>query len=87
MQGAQSFIEFYSDFIRLDTSLDINEKRSYQTYSIDSSKATRGRPTSEYSQMRISRSGDQVFKSTDINKWTSNEPGKDSDCYRLGYIY
>ena len=37
--------------------------------------------------MRISRSKDQVFKFIDINKWTSNKLDKDSDCYRLNYIY
>ena len=37
--------------------------------------------------MRISRLKDQVFKFIDINKWTSNEFGKDLNCYRLSYIY
>ena len=37
--------------------------------------------------MRISRLKDQVFKFIYINKWTSNELDKDSNCYRLSYIY
>ena len=37
--------------------------------------------------MRISRSKDQVFKFIDINKWSSNEPDKDLNYYRLNYIY
>ena len=31
--------------------------------------------------MRISRLKDQVFKSIDINKWTSNKFDKDLNCY------
>ena len=37
--------------------------------------------------MWIPRLKDQVFKFIDINKWFTNKLDKDSDRYRLSYIY
>ena len=76
-----------SDLFKRYSHLQQDQKRSYQTYSINSSEVTRDRFVSEYPQRWISCSKNKISRFIDVYRWITNELDEDSGRYRLNHIY